>query len=164
MGRDRGSGGAAAAAERPLLGCSPGRRRTERLDRQFAPPAGLVIDRLIDIWTLACRIGPAATRPVETVLSAVAGRDAISADEIYAACDQIDAAIAGAGLFYVSPGSWSAPDPVIEVEGLAKRFGPTQALDGVDLLAEEGTVLGLLGPNGSGKDDPGPDPDHPPRT
>ncbi len=68
----------------------------------YVLPAGLVIDRLIDIWTLACRIGPAATRPVETVLSAVAGRDAISADEIYAACDQIDAAIAGAGRAHVS--------------------------------------------------------------
>jgi ABC-2 type transport system ATP-binding protein len=41
--------------------------------------------------------------------------------------------------------------PVIEAEGLAKRFGQTQALAGVDLSAETGTVLGLLGPNGSGK-------------
>ncbi len=34
---------------------------------------------------------------------------------------------------------------------MAKRFGQTQALAGVDLAAEAGTVLGLLGPNGSGK-------------
>jgi len=40
---------------------------------------------------------------------------------------------------------------MIEVERLAKRFGTTQALDGVDLVVEEGTVLSLLGPNGSGK-------------
>ena len=40
---------------------------------------------------------------------------------------------------------------MIEVEGIAKRFGDTVALDGVDLVAEEGRVLGLLGPNGSGK-------------
>jgi oleandomycin transport system ATP-binding protein len=36
-------------------------------------------------------------------------------------------------------------------EGLAKRFGDTTALDGVDLAVRTGTVLGLLGPNGAGK-------------
>jgi oleandomycin transport system ATP-binding protein len=39
----------------------------------------------------------------------------------------------------------------IQAEGLVKRFGDTQALEGVDLTALAGTVLGLLGPNGSGK-------------
>jgi oleandomycin transport system ATP-binding protein len=39
----------------------------------------------------------------------------------------------------------------IETEGLAKRFGKTIALAGVDLGARAGTVLGLLGPNGAGK-------------
>ena len=39
----------------------------------------------------------------------------------------------------------------IEAVGLRKRFGPTQALDGVDLRAETGSVLGVLGPNGAGK-------------
>src|SRR3954454_10457687 len=39
----------------------------------------------------------------------------------------------------------------IEAEGLRKRFGATQALDGVDLLARRGSVLGVLGPNGAGK-------------
>jgi oleandomycin transport system ATP-binding protein len=40
---------------------------------------------------------------------------------------------------------------IIETRGLKKRFGTTQALDGVDLAAEQGTVLGVLGPNGAGK-------------
>src|ERR1700710_342816 len=40
---------------------------------------------------------------------------------------------------------------VIEAEGLTKRFGTTQALAGVDLAVEAGTVLGVLGPNGAGK-------------
>jgi len=39
----------------------------------------------------------------------------------------------------------------IRAEGLVKRFGATAALDGVDLLAPAGTIVGLLGPNGSGK-------------
>ncbi len=39
----------------------------------------------------------------------------------------------------------------IESEGLAKRFGETVALAGVDLHVPTGSVLGLLGPNGAGK-------------
>src|SRR3954451_15888513 len=42
-------------------------------------------------------------------------------------------------------------DFTIEAEGLRKRFGETQALDGVDLAARPGSVLGVLGPNGAGK-------------
>ncbi|HEY3829980.1 MAG TPA: ATP-binding cassette domain-containing protein [Solirubrobacteraceae bacterium] len=41
--------------------------------------------------------------------------------------------------------------PAIEVRGLVKRFGEVCALDGVDLTARQGQVLGLLGPNGAGK-------------
>ncbi len=39
----------------------------------------------------------------------------------------------------------------IQVEGLTKSFGATTALAGVTLAARPGSVLGLLGPNGSGK-------------
>jgi oleandomycin transport system ATP-binding protein len=42
-------------------------------------------------------------------------------------------------------------ESVIRVEGLVKKFGGTTALAGVDLVAKQGGVLGLLGPNGSGK-------------
>jgi len=41
--------------------------------------------------------------------------------------------------------------PAVVARGLAKRFGPTEALRGVDLTVERGSVLGLLGPNGAGK-------------
>jgi ABC-2 type transport system ATP-binding protein len=44
-----------------------------------------------------------------------------------------------------------AQRPAILVEGLHKRYGPTHALDGLDLVAEEGSILGVLGPNGAGK-------------
>ncbi len=39
----------------------------------------------------------------------------------------------------------------IQAEGLVKHFGDTVALDGVDLEARTGSVLGVLGPNGAGK-------------
>lgn len=39
----------------------------------------------------------------------------------------------------------------IEAHGLTKRYGATQALAGIDLVAREGAVLGVLGPNGAGK-------------
>jgi ABC-2 type transport system ATP-binding protein len=41
--------------------------------------------------------------------------------------------------------------PAIEVSGLVKSFGAVRALDGVELEAAPGTVLGVLGPNGAGK-------------
>ena len=39
----------------------------------------------------------------------------------------------------------------VRTEGLAKRYGKTTALDGVDLEVRAGSVIGLLGPNGAGK-------------
>jgi ABC-2 type transport system ATP-binding protein len=39
----------------------------------------------------------------------------------------------------------------IEVTGLRKKFGRTQALDGLDLSVAQGEVHGFLGPNGAGK-------------
>jgi ABC-2 type transport system ATP-binding protein len=39
----------------------------------------------------------------------------------------------------------------IRTEGLVKTFGPTRALDGLDLEVRTGEVHGFLGPNGAGK-------------
>jgi len=42
-------------------------------------------------------------------------------------------------------------DPAVETSGLRKSYGNVQALRGVDLHVEPGSVFGLLGPNGAGK-------------
>ncbi len=42
-------------------------------------------------------------------------------------------------------------EATIEVAGLRKRFGPTQALDGMTFTARPGQVTGFVGPNGAGK-------------
>ncbi|GGV94863.1 daunorubicin resistance protein DrrA family ABC transporter ATP-binding protein [Streptomyces gelaticus] len=42
-------------------------------------------------------------------------------------------------------------DLAIVVEGLRKKYGDKQALDGLDLAVRAGTVQGILGPNGAGK-------------
>ena len=39
----------------------------------------------------------------------------------------------------------------IEAEGLVRRFGDIVAVDGVDLVVEQGEIFGFLGPNGAGK-------------
>jgi ABC-2 type transport system ATP-binding protein len=39
----------------------------------------------------------------------------------------------------------------IEIDGLRKRFGSTQALDGMTFTVQPGQVTGFVGPNGAGK-------------
>jgi D-xylose transport system ATP-binding protein len=46
----------------------------------------------------------------------------------------------------MSPGA-----PLLELEGVSKRFGPVQALDRVDFAVTAGEVVGLVGDNGAGK-------------
>jgi ABC-2 type transport system ATP-binding protein len=41
--------------------------------------------------------------------------------------------------------------PILEAHGLTKRFKTTEALAGLDLVAERGQVTAILGPNGAGK-------------
>jgi len=52
-----------------------------------------------------------------------------------------------------SPVSLARPDGgwAVETHGLTKRFGPTVAVDGVELLVPRGSAFGYLGPNGAGK-------------
>jgi ABC-type sugar transport system ATPase subunit len=39
----------------------------------------------------------------------------------------------------------------VEIRGLRKRYGDTIALDGLDVVAQRGQILGIAGPNGAGK-------------
>lgn len=55
----------------------------------------------------------------------------------------------------VAPAPAGAPiagqDVILSVQGLKKSFGGVKAVDGVDLGIRRGEILGLIGPNGSGK-------------
>ena len=41
--------------------------------------------------------------------------------------------------------------PVLQVQGVCKRFGGLQALSEVGLTIRAGEIYGLIGPNGAGK-------------
>jgi ABC-2 type transport system ATP-binding protein len=53
----------------------------------------------------------------------------------------------------LAAGPWRGPDPdaAISVRGLVKRYGPSTAVDGLDLDIHRGEIFALLGPNGAGK-------------
>ncbi|MCF5505180.1 ATP-binding cassette domain-containing protein [Pseudomonas syringae] len=51
----------------------------------------------------------------------------------------------------VSAKTQAAAVPALHLTGISKRFGATQALDGVNLRVDSGTIHGLVGENGAGK-------------
>jgi ABC-2 type transport system ATP-binding protein len=44
-----------------------------------------------------------------------------------------------------------ATDNAIAVQGLWKRYGPVEAVRGIDLEVRKGEIFGLIGPDGAGK-------------
>jgi len=49
------------------------------------------------------------------------------------------------------PSILAPDDPAIRVRGLARSFGATQAVAGIDLDVPRGMIFAILGPNGAGK-------------
>ncbi len=49
------------------------------------------------------------------------------------------------------PSNLSENNPLLEIDGLYKAFGPVKAVNGITLNVPAGEVLGFLGPNGAGK-------------
>lgn len=45
----------------------------------------------------------------------------------------------------------SSSPPILEIDGLEKRYGRVSALGGLSLTVREGEVFGFLGRNGAGK-------------
>ncbi|MGZ5905772.1 MAG: ATP-binding cassette domain-containing protein, partial [Reyranella sp.] len=45
----------------------------------------------------------------------------------------------------------SAPEPLLEISGLASGYGKIGVLRGIDLTIKPSEVVALLGPNGAGK-------------
>ncbi|MGH9041788.1 MAG: ATP-binding cassette domain-containing protein, partial [Acidimicrobiia bacterium] len=45
----------------------------------------------------------------------------------------------------------TATAPVLEVQGLTRRFGGVTAIDNVSFAVKAGEIFGLIGPNGAGK-------------
>ncbi|MGD0707509.1 MAG: ATP-binding cassette domain-containing protein, partial [Anaerolineaceae bacterium] len=42
-------------------------------------------------------------------------------------------------------------DTIVQVEGLCKRYGAVNAVDGISFEVREGEIFGIIGPNGAGK-------------
>ena len=51
----------------------------------------------------------------------------------------------------MTPSDWTAPRPMLELDGATVRFGGRDALDGVGLDVAEHEIVCVLGPSGSGK-------------
>ncbi len=50
-----------------------------------------------------------------------------------------------------APAGSAQPAPALAIRGLAKRFGPKIAVNGINLDVPAGSFYGLVGPNGAGK-------------
>ncbi|MGH8939917.1 MAG: ATP-binding cassette domain-containing protein, partial [Actinomycetes bacterium] len=84
-------------------------------------------------------------RPIETEYQDQAG--ALGAGTLQVRDRELAAAVV-ADSVEAAP---STDRPMLEVKGASKSFGGINAVDGVDLVVQPGTITALIGPNGSGK-------------
>ena len=54
---------------------------------------GPIADQLVGVWALAEQVDPEAAKPAEVLLCAMEGCDLVSAGQVRAACDQLEAAV-----------------------------------------------------------------------
>jgi len=54
---------------------------------------GQIVEQMIDVWALATNVDPAAAKPVEALLWAMEGCDLVTAGQVRATCDQVEAVL-----------------------------------------------------------------------
>lgn len=62
-----------------------------------------------------------------------------------------DTSTGGRSAAHAAAGPRKTDEPVIRISAAVKRYGPTLALNGVDLEVAPGEILGVVGHNGAGK-------------
>jgi ABC-2 type transport system ATP-binding protein len=114
-----------------------GRARLNRSSRQVTRPE--------PPWP-AAKPAPPSTMSRSEPPSAVTGPESASPAPAPARAP-VPARTSAPSVSFARPnGGWA-----VETHGLTKRFGPTVAVDGVELLVPRGSAFGYLGPNGAGK-------------
>jgi branched-chain amino acid transport system permease protein len=91
---------------------------------------------------------PAIASGASRVIRAVRGRHGAPAVRGAPATDALRALRQSRG---PTGGGGDDGSPVLELRGVSKSYGSLQVLQGVDLQARRGEVVGIVGPNGAGK-------------
>ena len=134
----------------PLLGAAYLIGIREFFDLNLSALAGLNAAWLILILEQPRGIHGLLASTRDNLIDQIARRRGIDPDRTEEA-PQTDVA-ASPGTAATAPAhSPAVSGPVLEVRGLARRFGDLKAVDDVSFSVQAGETLGLIGPNGAGK-------------